>query len=52
MGGGWWGSVVPHARCMGLEVVSELGSLMEAMTKEDQEKVVSSSAAKLFNWSK
>ena len=47
-----WGSDFPHTRSMGLEVHSELGSLLESMTKEDQEKVVSSSAAKLFNWSK
>ena len=47
-----WGSDFPHTRTMGLEVHSELGSLLESMTKEDQEKVVSSSAAKLFNWSK
>jgi hypothetical protein len=33
-------------------VHTELGDLLESMTKEDQQKVVSASAAKLFNWSK
>lgn len=47
-----WGSDFPHTRSIGLEVHTELGDLLESMTKEDQEKVVSASAAKLFNWSK
>jgi predicted TIM-barrel fold metal-dependent hydrolase len=47
-----WGSDFPHTRSMGLEVHTELGDLLESMTKEDQQKVVSASAAKLFNWSK
>ena len=47
-----WGSDFPHTRSMGLEVHSELGSLLESLAKQDQEKVVSASVAKLFNWRK
>ncbi len=44
-----WGSDFPHTRSMGLEVHSELGSLLETLPQQDQKKVVSANAAKLFN---
>jgi len=47
-----WGSDFPHTRSIGLEVHSDLGSLLETLPREDQEKVVSTSVARLFNWSK
>ena len=47
-----WGSDFPHTRSIGLEVHSDLSRLLETLPREDQEKVVSTSVARLFNWSK
>ena len=45
-----WGSDFPHTRSMGLEVHSELGSLLESLPQPLKSKVVSGNAAKVFNW--
>ena len=44
------GSDFPHTRSMGLDVHSDLGSLLKTLPRQDQEQVVSTSVARLFNW--
>ena len=47
-----WGSDFPHTRSIGLEVHADLVSLLETLPQQDQKKVVSANAAKVFNWDK
>ena len=44
-----WGSDFPHIRSIGLEAQSAVYKLIETLPREDQEKVVGSNAAKVFN---
>lgn len=44
-----WGSDFPHTRSMGLEVHSELGTLLDTLPQQDREKVAGATAAKFFN---
>jgi hypothetical protein len=44
-----WGSDFPHIRSIGLEVQEHVHGLLGALPQEDQAKVVSGSAARVFN---